>query len=453
MNLPINKSSKDEIKDVWTRIRKRNFSGNTGQAIRNSIFQFSTQVAQRLGSLILTIVLARVLMPELYGLYNLALATIIIFTTLSELGVGQTLIRFVSHALGKNDKGKAKAYFSYLGKIKFLLILVSMGILLVSAKFIASNYYQKPIFMALVAGALYVLFSGIVTFFQSTLQSFNYFRGVFHNELVFEICRVTLVPLAAIVALKYSLSNENVLFYIFIALGISYLIASLFIWLFPYRKINTFPKGKSYLENREKKNANKFFLAASTLTLSGIFFGYVDKIILGRFVSAEYIGYYSAAFNLIAALSAIIGFSAVLLPIFSRLDKEQLERGMKKSVKATVLISLAALLGTLVLAYPVTLIIYGSAYLLSVNMLRAFSIALLILPLIGIYSVYFMSRGKPQILAVLLGISTIINIGLNYFLITYLLRFGELTATYGAIIAVIVSNLIYFIGMIIWRKK
>ena len=444
---------KSDFKSILIRIKNRDFSGNTGQAIRNSVFQFLTQITQRVGSLILTIILARMLMPELFGLYNLALSTIMVFVTFSELGVGTTLITFVSKSLGKKNKKLARSYFIYLGKIKFFLVFLSTMILLLSARFIANNYYQKPIFLALIAGSLYILFSGFVNFFQSSLQSFNYFKGIFNNEIVFEISRIILIPLAAILTLKYSLSNENILFYIFIAFGVSYLISSLFILFFPYRKINPLPNQKKNLGSVEKKQINKFFLAASTLTLSGIFFGYIDKIMLGHFVAAEFIGYYSAAFSLVGALSTVIGFGIVLLPIFSRINSEQLERGMNKSIKVTLIISALAFLAVLALAYPIIFIVYGSAYNYSINMLRAFSISLLIFPLMGVYTVYFMSKGKLQILAVLLFISTLINLGLTYFLITYLLRFGELTATYGAIIAVIVSNLFYLLGMMIWRKR
>ncbi len=445
-------SQKDEIKDIWNRIKNRDFSGNTGQIIKNSIFQFSTQITQRIGSLVLTIILARILMPELFGLYNLALSTIIIFATLSELGVGQTLIRFVSHYLGRNNEKEAKSYLYYLGKIKFLLVFISAIVLVASAKFIANNYFQKPIFLALIAGSFYIIFSGIVSFFQSALQAFNYFRGIFYTEIIFEISRVILISLAAIISLKYFLLNENVLFYIFIAFSMSYLIAALFLRFFSYRKVNPLSKEKSKLNSEQKKETIKFFLSASTLVLSGIFFGYIDKVILGRFVNAEFVGYYSAAFNLVGSLSTIIGFSTVLLPTFSRLKKEQLEKGMGKSIRLTMLISFFAFIGILSLAYPVIWIIYGPAYSLSVGMLRLFSVTLLILPSVGVYSVYFISKGKPQFLAILLVISTLINIGLNYFLITYLLRFGQLTATYGAIISMIASNLLYLIGMMIWRK-
>ncbi len=442
-----------DLSMILRKLRKRDFSGNSGIAIKNSIYQFSTQFTQRAGSIILTIILARILMPELFGLYNLALATIIVFTTISEFGVGTTLITFLSKSLERKNKNLAKSFFNHLKKIKIVLVGLSVLILLASTHFIADIYYQKPIFLALIAGSLYIIFLGIVSFIQSTLQAFNNFKGIFYNEIVFEISRVILIPLAAILALKSAMSNENILFYIFVAFGLSYFIASIFIIYFPYRKTNMLAKSGQELDKRHKKEVNKFFIGASTLILSGIFFGYIDKIILGRYVAGEFIGYYSAAFNLVGALSAVIGFSSVLLPIFSRLKNDQLERGMKKTVRLIFLISAIAFLFTLLLSSYIILILYGSAYNPAVGMLMVYSMLILILPLTGVYSVYFMSREKPQVLTILLVASTAINIILNYFLVTYLLRFGDLIATYGAIIAVVISNLIYLLGMIVWRKR
>ena len=108
------------IKDIFRRIRKRDFSGNTGLVIKNSIYQFSTNLVTKIGSLIFVIILARMLMPELFGLYSLALSTILIFVAFSELGIGQTLIRFVSKEFGKNKN--PKFYVVYLAKLKLFLI-------------------------------------------------------------------------------------------------------------------------------------------------------------------------------------------------------------------------------------------------------------------------------------------------------------------------------------------
>lgn len=450
----LRKESSD-IKEIWTRIKKRDFSGNTGLAIKNSVFQFSTNAVAKIGSLVFTIILARILMPELFGLYNLALSTILIFAAFSDLGVGPTLIRFVSRELGRNNKKRAKAYTSYLGKIKIILIAISILILIFSAKFISNNFYQKPIFLALLAGVLYIIFIQIFGFLQSLLQASNYFRGVFHKEIIFQSLRLILIPLAVVMTLKYSLSNEQVLFYIILALSFSYLLTALFVFLLYNKKTDFIKEQGKRLTSRQTREINKFLLPTAALVFSGIFFSYIDKIMLGHFVSAEFIGYYSAALSLIGALIPLMSFSAVVLfPIFSRLkNKKRLEEGFKKSIRITLLISVGAFLVVLLLANVAILIIYGKEYFLSVNILRLLSLLLLIVPVIALYQTYLLSQDKPRTVAKLLVFTTLINIILNYILITSLLKYGGLAAVYGAGIATLISQGFYLGGLVLGRKK
>jgi len=441
------------IKEIWTRIRKRDFSGNTGLAIKNSVYQFSTNLAAKIGSLIFTIILARLLLPELFGLYNVALSTILLFVILSDLGVGQTLVRFVSKELGKSNKGNAKSYLFYIGKIKVILISASILILIFSARFISDTYYKKPIFMALIAGLLYLLFTGIISFFQSILQASNYFRGIFYGETIFQVSRIILVPLAVFFALKYSLSNESVLFFIILFLSISYLFALIFMWFVPVKRIGFIKKKKSVLKLKQKKVVNKFLIVVSATAFSSLFFGLVDKIMLGHFVFAEFIGYYSAALSLVSAAASLTGFSAALLPVFSRVNKRQLEKGLKKTINILLIFAVISISVTLLFAPLIVRIIYGSEYSLATNLLRLLSLLLLTFPLIGIYTTYFTSKGKPQVVAKLLIISTIINIILNYFLITSFLRYGNLAAVFGAGLATLTSQFFYLFSLLIARRK
>jgi O-antigen/teichoic acid export membrane protein len=382
------------------------------------------------------------------------LSTIVIFATLSELGISNTLVRFVSRSLGHANKKRAKSYLVYLAKIKFILVLISMAVLVVLSKYLSNIYFQKPLFLAFIAGSLYILFQGAATFMQAVLPAFNYFKGIFTNEVFFQITKLVLVPVVIILTLKYSLSNQYILFYVILALSTSYLFSFLFMLFFPLRKSNPLKNEKSKIKLKNHKEENKFLLSAAALILSGVFFGYVDKVVLGHFVASEFIGYYSVALTLIGGAASLLGFgSSALLPIFSRIDnKEQLQRGLTKSLKITLFASFIIFIGTIIIASPLIIILYGSSYSPAVNMLRAMSLLLFIIPLIGIYSTYFLSKGKPNILVFFLIISTVVNIGLNYLFISLLLKYSQLWATYGTIIAITISNLVYLLGMMIFKK-
>ena len=113
-----------DFKEIWRRIRRGDFSGNIGLVIKNSIYLFSSNLIAKLGSFIFIIILARMLMPELFGLYSLSLSIILIFSGMADLGIGVTLLRFVSRELGRKNNEKAMAYIDYLARIKFILVFL-----------------------------------------------------------------------------------------------------------------------------------------------------------------------------------------------------------------------------------------------------------------------------------------------------------------------------------------
>jgi O-antigen/teichoic acid export membrane protein len=441
------------IKDIFSRIKNRDFSGNTGLVVKNSVYNSLRTFTAKAGSLIFTIILARLFMPELFGLYSLALSTIVIFTAMSELGVNQALVRFISRSIGKK-KNNVKEYIIYFGKIKLILVSFSIFLLLVSSWFISEFYYHKPIFLALLAGAFYIAFIHFTSFIITLSNSFNNFKNAFFQEIIFQVSRIILVPLVVIYSLKISVSNNLVLFNVISLIALSYLISGIYMYFVSKRyflsKINI-KERKKKLSSKEKTEVNQFVILTAAIVLSGVFFGNIDKIMLGRFVSSEFIGYYQAAFSVIGALTSLGMFGAVLLPIFSRMKKKALMKATKNSLMIVFLISAGMFVLTFLFSSFIILIIFGKEYILSNNILRLFSLLILIVPITSVYLTYFMSKNKLKIIAKSLIISTIFNILLNYLLIISLLPYGEISAVYGVTIATIISQGIY-LGILAWKR-
>ena len=444
-----------EIFSLFKKIRNRDFKGNSGLAIKNSVYQIAYSFVSKIGSLLFTIILARILMPELFGLYNLVLSIIVIFATFAELGIGMTIIKFISAEFEKKQ-GRLKSSLIYFSKLKAILIFISAVLLIIFADYIANTFYQKPIFLALLAGALYIVFIQLTALFQPLIYASNNPVPILKREIFFQIIRIILVPLAVFFAIKCSLSDETTLMIIILALAITLFFASLVLF-YDIKKIyfSKFRKEKDLpLPKKQKIKINKFILATSMVAISSVFFGNIDKIMLGKFVAAQFVGYYSAAFNLISAFIQISTFaSAVVLPIFSRLKNKKLEAGFRKTISINSFIAAIAFLITLIFSYFIILITYGSDYSPATNILRILSFLLFVFPVAGIYQSYYIAQNRPNYVAKLLIVSTILNIILNYFLITYLLKFGDLAAVYGATSATIISNFFYLAGLVMGKKK
>jgi len=444
---------KKEFKNIFNRFRKRDFSGTGGQTIKNSSYQLTQNLVIKISSFLFTIVVARLLMPELMGLYTLALSTIMMFSVFSDLGISSALFVFVSKLIGKGKNTEAKGYVKKLLKWKIYLLLIASGILLVSSYFISEYFYQKPIFYALLVGVIYLPIIGLLGFLETIFEAVGNFKHPLIKEILFQFLRISFIPLAILLLLKTDISNKLFIALIFCVLVACSFIVLLIFSIFAKTKINFLSVKSKKLDPEKIKGLKKFILPLTVTILSGFFFGYVDTIMLGRFVDAQFLAYYGAAFALVSSAIAILSFASFpLFSTFSKLKGYALEKMFKKSRNLVALISIFAGLFTYFLAYYIIKIAYGSAYLTAVPLLKWFTLLIIILPVTSLYATYFLVQKRTAIMAKIVITTTIINIILNFIFITYGLRFGMFEAVLGACFASIISRIIYF-GCFAWVRK
>ncbi|HLD55320.1 MAG TPA: oligosaccharide flippase family protein [Candidatus Nanoarchaeia archaeon] len=445
---------KEEEKDflnIFQRLKKRDFSGNTGQAIKNSTYQIATSLVYKISSIIFTIVVARLLMPELYGLYGLALSTIVLFMAFSDFGIGTALLTFIAQNIDK-DKKKAKGYYNFLFRYKLILIVIISFVLIATSYYISNIYYNKPIFYALLAGGLYIPAYQLMSYFIHFFVAQNNLKIGLINEMIVQFLRLIFVPLAIILFLG-KVKNEVLLLIIFLVITFAYFVGMLFLYFSIYKQKFLEIKEEK-LTKDEKKELNKFILPLSITALSGLFFGSIDLLILGHFVESIFLGYFQAAFNLIGSATAIVAFSGTaLFPILSKLKGEQFERGFNKGMIITGLIAIAATIFTFTFAKWIILIIYGKEYMDAVLLLQLLSLLLINIPICSLYGSYYFIQKKTKMYSVLLIISTVINIILNYLFIIALLPQGMMQAVIGSCVATIISRYMFLFGLIFFRKR
>ncbi|MEK6925712.1 MAG: oligosaccharide flippase family protein [Nanoarchaeota archaeon] len=424
--------------NTFNKFKERTLRGYSGLAIKNSIHQISTTIVTKIGSLIFIAIIARVLMPELFGLYSLVFFTIFTFASFSDMGVATSLTRYISLTLAKGDQKKAKSYFVYHFKIKVILTTISFLALVVSAKFISTTYYQKPIFLALLVGSLFVIMLSVIGFIESFFRSSNQFQGIFFKELFFQITRVLIVPVLVIILLKYALTQEMSLVIIVSAIFIPYALTLIFFILLAKKKILFLEVNAEPLSDNEKKDVRRFIFPLSISLICYTLLDQIDIILLGKFVTSEFIGYYSAAFFLISPATAIAALSTALFPIFSRLEGEQLKRGLKRSLVAIFILSILFTVLIVILAPLIVKIAYGDNYSDAIGLLRLGSLVIVPSSMIGIYINFFVSRGKTKLTAKLLIALTIVKLVVGYILVLNFVKISLYAATVGVILARII---------------
>ncbi|MBU4308492.1 MAG: oligosaccharide flippase family protein [Nanoarchaeota archaeon] len=442
------------FKNIFQRFKKRDFSGNTGQAMKNSSFQLAQNLIIKISSFLFTIVVARLLMPELMGLYTLALSTIIMFSILSDFGIGSALFVFVAKLTSKGKDAEAKGYVKKLLKWKVYLLIFASVILLILSYFVSEIFYQKPIFYALLVGAIYLPILGFLEFLEIIFHAVGDFKRTLIKEILLQFFKLSFIPLAIFLLLKTTLSAKIIIALIFCVLIFCSLITLLIFWILAKKKISFLSVKAKNLNLKKVKGLKKFILPLTITILSGIFFGYIDTIMLGRFVESQFIAYYGVAFALVSSAISILSFaSSPLFSTFSKLEGPVLEKMFKKSRNLIALISISAGILTYFLAYYIIKLAYGSAYLTAVPLLKWFSLLIIILPINGLYTTYFFVQKRTAIMAKIILLTTIINIVLNFLFINYGLRFGMFEAVLGVCFASIISRFVYFGCFVSFRKK
>jgi O-antigen/teichoic acid export membrane protein len=171
-----------------------------------------------------------------------------------------------------------------------------------------------------------------------------------------------------------------------------------------------------------------------------IFFNF-DKLFISFFINDFQLGLYSSIVTLISFLTAIISlFSFVFFNLFSKYSfKEQSKSILNKFLKITMIISFPIFLGGVLLSKKIVQLVFGSQYILAS---ASFSILLLFFLLISfsiVFTNFLMAHNKEKLVLKIRGISTGVNILLNFIFIPL---FGIIGAAITTVISEII-NLIY----------
>jgi O-antigen/teichoic acid export membrane protein len=196
------------------------------------------------------------------------------------------------------------------------------------------------------------------------------------------------------------------------------------------RRYNTlFHSGASRVE---RGRVIRFLSFSSIGSISGVVFGYVDIIMLGIFLPAEFAGYYKATTNILHGIAGLTAISGVLFPVFTQLEGKSLEDGFKKVFKYSSILSFPFAVSLAYFSEQIIGVVYGVEYLPAALPLLILS-PIIIFDSTNFFGNLFGAKEKPQYLTAVSIISMMLNVVLNYFLI---LRFGMI----GAAIATTISR-------------
>ena len=348
---------------------------NSRKGIYDVFISILPQGVALVTGLITSILIARGLGPAELGKYALVISVSAMITSLSDLGIGQTAIRYAARCVANHDEAGHRAVLRWAFRIRIMLVLAVSCATFFLSPFLAQQFWHDEnlsplIRLSLTIGLLGVAASVPIIYFQS-LKLFRANAGVMIFQALTLMAGIVLLELFQAWALQWVII-VSIVSYAVNASAILILVPkdSIFKWSdFAYLKHGAInyvksPKFKNYsAETPDDATATVF--AFFMMLSAGIVMLVVkaDIWLMGYFLEPRQIGIYSAASRFaLPLMMAVSAMSTVLWPRMSNLREQP---GVMKFVRGIFLLSgLAAFsgLGYAVIAPLFIPFVFGDEY-------------------------------------------------------------------------------------------
>jgi O-antigen/teichoic acid export membrane protein len=379
-----------------------------------------------LTGLILLPLLTKTIGAHDYGLWVQVTVTVSLLQALVFFGLPNAMVRFL--AAEKDKKKIREGFYSIVFFVLFISLILSLGLILFPEK-LADNFFDGAIDIVRITGLIILVHNlgwACFCFFRtfSEMKVFSFFiilENIGLIVLVFYFITAGYRIVGAVISLLFMkfLIFSVLFFMILLRIGI---------------ELPNFSQLKEFL---------RFGLPTVPGNISNWIITSADRYLIGYFMGAAFIGYYSSGYllgDIISMFSGVLVF--VLTPTLSKLYDEQKVQEVKihlsYSIKYFLMLGIPFFFGTLLLSKPLLSILTTQ---------EIASASFMITPLIALGAILrgmsfiimqvFILTKKTKIIGFIWVVSAFINFFLNILLIPY---FGIL----GAALATLISYLVAF---------
>lgn len=376
----------------------KNNNGLPNNVFNAFIWSFIDKVGLQGIQFVISIVLARLLLPEQYGLIGMLAIFLGVAQSFLDSGFGSALI----HKINADYVDECSIFY-----FNIVVGLLATGLLYLVAPAIA-QFYKEPLLEPLTRFLSLNIFISSFCLIQTTILTK---RLDFKTQAKISISTVVITgPIGIALAYKgygvWSLAIQQVA---------GSLARSILLWVFCiWRPSLTF----SFSALRGLFSYGSRLLASSLLDK---IFENLYLVIIGKFFSAASLGYYSRSLSLqqlpASTLTDIV--SRVTFPLFSSMqyDSEQLKKEFRKTFTALAYINLPIFVGLTLVAKPLVIVLLTDKWLPSVLYLQLLAVLGAMYPLHAIHLNLLKSKGRSDLflkLEVLKKILVVINIVITW---------------------------------------
>lgn len=398
---------------------------------KNVALLFISQVISNLVAFFYTIITARYLGVENFGVLTFALAFTGIFAIFTDLGLRQLSVREISRS-----KTLANKYMTNITIIK--IILSSLTFIFIYTLSYILGYSEITINVILLI-TIYMIFNAYSQTIYSVFQAYE--------KMGYQSLSIVLNNILLFLGSLFVISQGKDLIYF----AEVYLVVSVILVF-----INIILLSKMFFKMSAKIDFEFWkFLFSNGLpfAITGIsiyLYTYLDTIMLSIYKGDEAVGLYGAAYKIVLTLLIIpIILNTSIFPLMSQFfisSKKTLALSFEKYLKIMILLALPLTLLISYLSGEIINIIYGYQYTDSIIILQILIWSLFFMFLRSPYERLFESINKPSIATKIFIIGLIFNIALNIIVI-------PIYSYIGAGIATVATDIIILILLIYISRK
>lgn len=313
-----------------------------GRAVRGGAWAFAALVLNRLGTVIATAVLARLLSADEFGLVALAIALISFLTSLRDFGVTQAIVILVGE---DEDEVANSAWRLSVG------IGLALSLLLLAASGVIADFFGRdelgPIVAAL--GLVFLLRAPSQVHYALAQKHMD-----FRSRTAADVSDVAFRSTISVV-LAFAGAGAWSLVIGFIAGAAA---RSVVLW----QRVPWRPRRRSGPSHRRALLRQGMTLTAVDVNAAVI--QNIDYAFVGKVLGAVQLGLYTLAFRIpevvVKQFSAIA--ADVLFPAFAASDPRRLAAAFLESLRITMLLALPAGVVLMVLAEPILVTAFGEKW-------------------------------------------------------------------------------------------
>lgn len=389
------------------------------QVISNMLWRFVERLGAKGVSFIVSLILARILVPEVYG--QIALITVIInlLEVFVDSGLGVALVQ-------KKDADdvdfSSVFYFNFV--ICILLYLGMFG----AAPFIARFYKAPELTPVIRVLSLVLVISGVKNIQQSYVSRTLQFKKFFFATLGGTIG-------AAILGITFAYLGFGI-WALVIQQLFNITIDTLILWC----TVKWRPKLVFSFERL--KTLLSFGWKMLVTNLIDTFFGNIEALVIGKVYSSEDLAYYnrSQTFPLLLIMTVNNSMNSVLLPVMSKAqdDRKRLKEMTRRSIQLSSYFISPMLMGMFVIAPSFIRLILTEKWMPCVPYIRIFCLAYLFYPINTANLNAIRAIGRSDLYLKLNIIKKVIAV----VVLVLIVRFGPESLAVGYLITSMVSQFI-----------